>query len=445
MDIKVRKPNIFSKIYLLAKEAFSNTKMLLFLDQGFVSISNFMIGILLARLLGIEEFGFYSMLWIIILFFSNIQFSLIISPMMSIGIKYDKDKTNEYYTSVFIQQIILCFVTVLIILGLGNFINYIKQDDPLGRGLLVLLSLICFSYQTQDFLRRYFFCVQKHYISLVMDVVNYIGQFLTFFILYTTKNVSLNFFLWGVFCSHIVAIIIGVCSFVKFKFHLIVFRDSINRNYNFSKWMLISNTFQYVGTQGILWTAGFVLSPVSLGGIRATFNLTAPISLFMQVIQNYLPIKASLKLVNHGEKGVIKYLLKISLIAIGLFLIFVIFSIFYGEKFIDLIYGDKYGEYSFLLPFTLVYIAISSVIVIISTYFRAIEKTKPLASSSVVATIISIIITIILMPLFKEIGVMSSLVFYNVTVLVILLKTVNLNKHFKLGHTMRNLIRKVPK
>lgn len=60
-----------------------NKKTLVFLDQIIVSGSNFLLGILLARNLGIEEYGQFALLWLIVLFFSSLQLSFIVSPMLT--------------------------------------------------------------------------------------------------------------------------------------------------------------------------------------------------------------------------------------------------------------------------------------------------------------------------------------------------------------------------
>ena len=53
-------------------------------DQAMVSGVNFLTAILLARYLGIEEFGRFALAWMVVLFIVNIQYAMIIAPMMSI-------------------------------------------------------------------------------------------------------------------------------------------------------------------------------------------------------------------------------------------------------------------------------------------------------------------------------------------------------------------------
>ncbi|MGD8663730.1 MAG: hypothetical protein PVH37_27635, partial [Desulfobacterales bacterium] len=70
------------------------------LDQAMVSGVNFLTGIILVRFLGLEEFGRFTLTWLIILFFNSIQFSAVISPMMSIGPKQAEKELQQYYGAV---------------------------------------------------------------------------------------------------------------------------------------------------------------------------------------------------------------------------------------------------------------------------------------------------------------------------------------------------------
>jgi len=95
------------------------------IDQVIVSGTNFFTGVLIARFLGPKEFGFFTLLWIVVLLFSNLQYALIIAPMMSIGPKQNHEDKPIYYGGLFFFQ--LCFslafisLVLLIINGPGPY------------------------------------------------------------------------------------------------------------------------------------------------------------------------------------------------------------------------------------------------------------------------------------------------------------------------------------
>ena len=88
------------------------------IDQAMVSGVNFLVSVALVRILGIELFGIYSLLWLAILFIQSIQFAVIISPMMSIGPKYLDAEKDSYYSAVLTHQIIFSIISSSIFIGI---------------------------------------------------------------------------------------------------------------------------------------------------------------------------------------------------------------------------------------------------------------------------------------------------------------------------------------
>ncbi len=55
-------------------------------DQTMVSGVNFGTGLILARFLGLEEFGSFTLLWMLVLFINSIQFSMICGMAPSVAL-----------------------------------------------------------------------------------------------------------------------------------------------------------------------------------------------------------------------------------------------------------------------------------------------------------------------------------------------------------------------
>ena len=85
-------------------------------DQVIVSGSNFLSNILLARILGIEEFGRYVLAWTVVLFVQGLQFSAVSSTMLSIGPKHDAEAARSYFGAIFVHQAIFGMVSAALTL-----------------------------------------------------------------------------------------------------------------------------------------------------------------------------------------------------------------------------------------------------------------------------------------------------------------------------------------
>jgi len=95
---------------------FRNINFALF-DQWIVSGFNFLTAIILARGLGISDFGKYTIIWMTILFFHNIQSTLISAPMLSLAPKQTESEMSDYYGSVTLHQLLFSISSSFLFLG----------------------------------------------------------------------------------------------------------------------------------------------------------------------------------------------------------------------------------------------------------------------------------------------------------------------------------------
>ena len=117
---------------------------------------NFLAGILVARYLGIEEFGRYTLAWMVVLFVNSIQHAAINSPMMSIGPKQAEDDAPAYYGAVIFQQLVFG-ISAFALVWAGVSLSAVLFPEWQVAGLALPLACVTIALQFQDFLRRCFF------------------------------------------------------------------------------------------------------------------------------------------------------------------------------------------------------------------------------------------------------------------------------------------------
>jgi len=82
------------------------TKALVFADQAMVSGSNFILGILLVRWLGLEIYGVYALLWMGVLFALGVNHAFVTKPLLSIAPKMEKEEQRKYFSGLHVIQLI---------------------------------------------------------------------------------------------------------------------------------------------------------------------------------------------------------------------------------------------------------------------------------------------------------------------------------------------------
>ncbi|MDH5414420.1 MAG: hypothetical protein OEW87_09810, partial [Flavobacteriaceae bacterium] len=124
-------------------------------DQALVSGVNFVTGLVLARYLGIEDFGVFTLCWMSILFLHGLQYALIVSPMMSIGPKISDTKMSLYTTVMsthVLSFLVICFFVLFCGLQIIGMI-YSKWDAA-SLGGAVAFSAVTFLLQ--DYVKRFY-------------------------------------------------------------------------------------------------------------------------------------------------------------------------------------------------------------------------------------------------------------------------------------------------
>ena len=122
------------------------TQNLILLDQGVVSLSRFLITIIIAKNFGMNEYGVYVILWSFILFLGSVQIPIIINPLMSLGSKSIYRSNNYFFSTYFYFQVgfsLLSILLLFIIYFISNNFN-MNFDFELFLCLIFMVLFIIF-------------------------------------------------------------------------------------------------------------------------------------------------------------------------------------------------------------------------------------------------------------------------------------------------------------
>lgn len=324
--------------------------ILTLIDQFIISASNFITNIIVARNLGLNEFGMFSIILLVTQFIWNQQMSLIIAPMMSIGPKQHKDLKKRYYGSVLIFQIAftllisLSFILVSQIISILH-INFFQQD------LILPIVLLISTFLMQEFIRKYFFVNGLARKAILIDTISYIGQvlILSYFVSLYHETINLRNVIYFISISSGFSIIIGVLIIEKLEINKFSLKDSFQKNFEFSKWLFLSQLLHWIS--GNFWTisVSVIMGASSTGALRATQNIIGVLNIILLGLENIIPVKAAHHLAKGGKEKLFSYIKKFTLVGSIFTLIFCVLIAVFSEHILNLVYGDKYVNYAFLL------------------------------------------------------------------------------------------------
>lgn len=385
-------------------KAYSATIITL-MDQALVSGGNFLIGILLARFLGIDSYGVFALLWMVVLFGKSINQAFITKPMLSLAPKKEPAAQTEYIGILHALEIgtailMVGFVTVFLLMG-----QWFDITVPTAT-LYWLVPVIVGLQMIYEFYRKIMFVKQNVVAAFVLDILMYSIQFVAFVYLYLQETLSITTALMGIGVAHVIVCIVGFFHLNNLKVNRTALKETIAHHYTYSKWLIGTAILQWFSGNFFIIVAGWLISPAAVGAVRIVQNVMGLTHVLFLAMENMVPVKAAL----HYKEGgwiqletYLKYITKRVGIVVGGILLFLAL---FRTPIIEFLYGKEYIEYSYLvIGFCLTYI-----FVFIGNplrfALRTLEITKPIFVAYVLGAAFSVVLAYPLILYFELIGLL---------------------------------------
>lgn len=381
-------------------------KLLLLADQGLVSGVNFTNGILLARFLGLDEYGMFALAWMTVLFVSSLHKAFIISPLYALLPKQtDKD---AYRASLLFIQIGFSTLSLILVFALSE-ISFRFYPEWCRPYLSILLACAAAIFSLQDYLRRLFFSSNRPSTVLILDVLAYGLQPILILALHHFSRLNLTTAFASIITVFLASVFLGLSIIRKRRIDARMVFAVLRRHWVFSKFLIGTALLQWVSGNLFIAVAGGILGPIAVGAIRIAQNVVGVLHVLFLAMENLVPVQASELLHSEGKRPMLAYIGSITKqAAIPTLLLLTIISIFRGEI-INLLYGAEYLQFNgVLLAFCLLY-----VLVFIGTILRfvivTLENNQTIFISYVVSSIFSLILAKPFVTQFGVVGVMAGL------------------------------------
>jgi O-antigen/teichoic acid export membrane protein len=400
-------------------------------DQAMVSGVNFLTGILLARYLGVEEYGRFTLAWMSVLLANSIQHAMINSPMMSIGPKHSENEAPTYYGAIIFQQIVFSCLIFLVFFAGVHWSGVVFQEWKV-EGLALPLASAALAFQSHDFLRRYFFTRGRVTAAFVNDAIRYLGQIAVLVWVFMSFGDTADSAdaLWVIAIMAAVSTVFGAFLVERVELNVAILRATTLRHWHFSKWLGASALLQWTSGNFFLIAAGTLLGSTAVGALRAAQNLMGITHILFKGMENVVPIQASRYYHENGPAKLRTYLGKL-LVNGGLatLIIALTFSVVPGF-WLNLFYGESYAVYDHLVRwFAVIYIFIFLGFPL-RVGLRAVEHMKPIFWSYVMISVFSLAAAYPMVRWWGLTGVVSGLLSTQVITLIAL--WIGLRSHISL-------------
>jgi O-antigen/teichoic acid export membrane protein len=317
-------------------------------DQALVSGANFATNIILARALGLREYGIFALAWVAVMFVNSLQCAFIVSPMVSVGPKQEQADRPFYYGSVLAQEFVFAFVcAAAVFIAVRVSTAYFPQWDVHGLGWP--LSFAALTYVLQDFVRRYLFSVQKSQLALASDAISYLTQLPIILFMSRRAHFSSQAALWVIGGTSLAGFVAGYCWFEPVQLRLSTLREIVVRHWKIARWLVPSAFIQWSSGNLFLVAAPIYYGAAAAGVLRAAQNIVGVAHIWFLGLENVVPPEAARLMHRRGMDASFNYIKQIVRRWGAITLIFVLVVAARPELWLRLVYGDKYAGYGHIL------------------------------------------------------------------------------------------------
>lgn len=379
------KPYLVSLVALFSGEG-ARQGYLAAIDQGVISLSNFLATILLARNVDPTQLGVYGVGFITLRLVRAVQEGLIVQPMNVFGASMDLDEFRPYATSTSLFQIGLALVSALAVAVCGWILTDLGNDTA-GPTLFALWFSFLF-WQLQEYMRRMLYTRGMVLHALVNSIISNAVRFALMIYLVSQGRLSgiagLDAIAWGA----LVVMLPGIWFTRHFWTRKIIdLRDTWTRNWIFGRWILGGTLTNWVAVEFYPILAAGLISFAAAGAYRALQNLVAPVHLLLRAIDTFLTPRAAKLYAKSGTSALTRTLRSIYLAmgipVIGLLIVAIIFS----EQFLQLVYGNTYAAYKDGVVLMALFYALLFAYWPLQSIFKAAQQSRPIFIANILAII----------------------------------------------------------
>lgn len=356
------------------------------IDQGVISLSNFLATIILARNVDPTQLGVYGVGFVTLRLVRAIQDGLIVQPMNVFGAGMEPDQFKRYATSTSLFQIGLAFVSASVVAVAGWALTELGNDT--AGPTLFTLWLPFLWWQMQEYVRRMLYTRGLVLNAVITSIIaNGVRIALMVYLLDrgTLSGITgLETIAWGSF--------VALFPSLWFTRHywtrqLANLTDTWRRNWNFGRWLLGSTLTNWVAVEFYpILTAGLI-SFAAAGAYRALQNLVAPIHLLLRAVDTFLTPRAANLYEKNGQRALIRTLRSVYLALSIPILGTLILAVLFPEQLLSLIYGDTYLAYSNGVVLMVLFYALMFAYWPLQSIFKAAQLSQPIFIANILAII----------------------------------------------------------
>jgi O-antigen/teichoic acid export membrane protein len=355
-----------------------------FADQALVSVGNFAISVILARMLGPPQFGVFAVLWTVVLFALMAQWALITAPMQSSLAQSDPAGHTALFPALCSHSFVVALVgaggAILVVLWAGG-----RHQTPVA---LTGIGAAVVAIVAQDFARRWLLATERPGWALVSDGVRQGGVLSVLFWMTGSGPVALAT------CVLVIGIgaAIGCLPLLRdLRRAPLRISTSVSwalRHSEFGRWLMPSVILQSVNASTPLYALGLSQGMAAVGGYRAGVALASPVIILTEALETFLPLRTRKAMLSGGPERLWRVLRGCFLLSFPVCVLYVAATYAFGSIIIVKTFGVSYANYVSVVLVLGIANLLQVLVYVFNVALRAMERSNAIVTGDIIATIV---------------------------------------------------------
>jgi O-antigen/teichoic acid export membrane protein len=374
----------FASLFSILSGQVAREGYLAAVDQGTISMANFLATIVLARGISPTELGMYGVGFTSLRLVRSVQEGLIIQPLNAFGAAMDEQDFRRYATSVSIIQVLLALASSAAAALIGWLL--IRMGNDVAGPMVFSLWFAFLSWQLQEYIRRMLYTRGDVFNAVLNSVLSNAIR-LSILLWWAAGGrlsglAGLDAIAWG----SLFALLPGLWqtrAYWTLKFNNLV--DTWKQNWEFGRWVMGGTVANWIATEFYpVLTAGMI-SFAAAGAYRVIQNLVAPIQLLLRATDTFLTPRAA-KLYHDKGMPALERLLRLTYLITGIPILGLLsLGVVFRTEVLSFLYGDTYLAYSGGVVLIAIFYALWFAYWPLQTAFKAIRYTRPIFIANLAA------------------------------------------------------------
>ena len=287
-------------------------------SQIITSAANLITSVLLVRGLGLEQFGRFSVGFLLIMVGRNFLIGIVLTPMSVVAPKLRPDNDAAYRGFLLVNAIVFCLAASFLLWGASAPLGELLSAPWLPEFAIAVAAASAATNFT-DFLRRYFFVRSAGATAFTMDFLRYTFQLAILVTVYVAAPDTLSpiFALWSLTAGSIVAGLVGIYRFGDVTWSRRLWKMTWLRHWNFIKWMTPTMALQSLQGQAPMFIGAAFLGESTLGLVRAIQQVANVLNLPFNALMQIAPSMGATALREAGTQGLKSFLRRMTLLSLS--------------------------------------------------------------------------------------------------------------------------------